>query len=114
MVPMYQQSRGGWLEKQKKKEMREDDMFYLLATTPDTGALAAFASFKYDFEDDTEVVYCYELQVAPAYRGQHVAQGLVRVLTRIGRQTRMKKIMLTCFKCTYMLRGGACVRFLLQ
>lgn len=105
MEAMYRQSSDGWAEKSKKKEMRENDMFYLLATDAGTGTLSGFATFKFDFEDGHEVIYCYELQIAEAQRQHGLGALLLNALRAIGQRAQMEKLMLTTFKFNKAAQG---------
>ncbi|TXT13362.1 hypothetical protein VHUM_00729 [Vanrija humicola] len=63
--------------------------------------LLGFASFRFDTEetagpDDAEVIYCYEVQLAPEARGAGLAAQLMAELEAIGRRRGMAKAMLTC------------------
>ena len=94
--------------------------------------LVAFAMYRFEWDDEDEpefpVLFCYEIQICDAYRGQkigrHVSLGLVRfsfpanflyhrliyrmlqmsryqlmdLLAKIAKQWSKKKVMLTCFK----------------
>ncbi|KDN38323.1 hypothetical protein K437DRAFT_27449 [Tilletiaria anomala UBC 951] len=74
------------------------------------GELVGYTMFRLDFEEcdeddplrlideqDIELAYCYELQVAPPYRGKGVGQFLLGCLEDIAKASRMKKVMLTAF-----------------
>jgi len=69
--------------------------------------IAAFAMFRFDWEecmdkdweeDRCEVLYCYELQVAPSARRLGIGKFLVDQLVLLAREYRMRKVMLTCLK----------------
>ena len=57
----YEASEWGWNDKNKKEEMREKDPWFLVARDSVSRDLAAFAHFKFDFDEEIEVLYCYEV-----------------------------------------------------
>ncbi|WOO77559.1 N-alpha-acetyltransferase 40 [Vanrija pseudolonga] len=106
----------------KRAEMFDKDARYLVLTRtpspPMPGALPptpgrrarvelladellGFASFRFDTEEtcgaeDAEVIYCYEVQLAPDARGLGLGAALMAELEGIGARRGMAKAMLTC------------------
>ncbi|KAF2088986.1 hypothetical protein K490DRAFT_7557, partial [Saccharata proteae CBS 121410] len=103
----YKASSRGWKPDAKKREMREDEMQYLLdkaQSSPDTAAVTVsnpiegFLSFMITVEDDFPVVYIYEIHLLPHLRGLGVGKHLMSIPEVIGQKASMTKIMLTVFK----------------
>lgn len=119
----YAASGGGWSRTKKRKEMKLPDMKYLIvrgetrpgATTatitnpveadesnpardPGTVDVLGFLSFMITYEDGKEVIYCYEIHLAPAARGRGLGGMLMGRMEEIGRLVGMEKAMLTVFK----------------
>ena len=83
--------------------MRLDDMRYLLVKSHPGGSeidqeeLQGFLSFLLTYEDGYEVVYCYELHLAPTLRGHGVGKQLMMMMENVGRNVGVAKAMLTVF-----------------
>ncbi|RSH91021.1 hypothetical protein EHS25_010197 [Saitozyma podzolica] len=65
--------------------------------------LLGYCGFRFDTEQtagtrDAEVVYCYELQIAPQARRMGLGKVLIDEMEVIGRRRGMDKAMLTCLK----------------
>lgn len=70
-----------------------------------------FLSFMVTYEDGKEVVYCYEIHLAPMARGRGLGMLLMRRMEEIGRLVGVEKVMLTVFKSNatarrFYERGG--------
>ncbi|PGH10341.1 hypothetical protein GX51_00098 [Blastomyces parvus] len=132
---MYKHSTTGWSPVKKKNEMKLLDMRYMLlvrsttpsspqpptptesdcqknsdkrARTPQTGGreLGGFLSFMVTYEDDIEVLYCYEIHLAPELQHRGVGKMLLGYYEEIGRNIGLQKTMLTVFKA-----NGPAIRF---
>ncbi len=55
----------------------------------------AFCHFRFDMEEEENVLYLYEIQIAPEYRGRGLGSFLIRMMELISNRTKMSKIMLT-------------------
>ncbi|EAW10288.1 N-terminal L-serine N(alpha)-acetyltransferase NAT4 [Aspergillus clavatus NRRL 1] len=109
----YRASSWGWFPQRKRKEMRLPDMKYLIErrsqegppeiTTEDglsfpRGEILAFLSFMVTYEDGKEVIYCYELHVAPKAQRQGLGLRLMTLLESIGNKVGLEAAMLSCFR----------------
>jgi len=106
MKPLYdasykddedKQAEWGWDEKEKKKELREDEVWYLIARTQE-GTAVAFSHFRYDMDYDDEVVYCYEIEVEKAFRRKGLGRFMMKTLEMLAIKADMLKLMVTIFK----------------
>lgn len=101
MRTKYTASSFGWDPPQKKRELfHKDSRFILAHSSP--GELVAYTMFRFDTEEDAigeedPVVYCYELQVSSNARKLGLGAALMRDLESLGRDWKMRKVMLTCF-----------------
>ncbi|KAK2809186.1 hypothetical protein FQN50_004022 [Emmonsiellopsis sp. PD_5] len=121
----YKHSTTGWSPAKKKNEMKLLDMRYmLLVRRRDSGEeeeeeggqedggggdgreLGGFLSFMVTYEDGIEVIYCYEIHLAPALQHRGIGKILIGGYEDIGRKVGVKKCMLTVFKA-----NGSGVRF---
>ncbi|GAA5986369.1 hypothetical protein JCM5350_002896 [Sporobolomyces pararoseus] len=111
MKSLYEQSEDGWDPVDKRKELfHAESRFFVLRSNNlsiDSNAgednLLGYTIFRFDTEEtagdeEADVVYCYELQVEEIAQGQGVGRLLMDSLERIGKETKMDKIMLTVFK----------------
>jgi len=87
----------GWKTKEKKKELKEDQAWYLIARTEE-GTAVAFVHFRFDMDYDDEVLYCYEVQVEKAYRRKGLGRFMMKLLEMLAIKNDMLKIMVTIFK----------------
>lgn len=117
----YTASSEGWSRPKKRKEMKLPDMKYLIvrgetrpdpSTEPDqadepkgtrdrdsgTANVLGFLSFMVTYEDGKEVIYCYEIHLAPTARGHGLGRMLMGRMEEIGRLVGVEKAMLTVFK----------------
>jgi ribosomal protein S18 acetylase RimI-like enzyme len=112
----YRASSSGWSAARKRKEMRLPDMKYLIQRRSRTGSpevtfadgisfqrgeILAFLSFMVTYEDGKEVIYCYEVHVAPKAQGQGIGMRLMTLLRSIGVKIGLEKSMLTCFRSNH-------------
>jgi len=110
----YKASRVGWHPAEKKKEMQDKAMCYLLIRRiPSTGAqevekdlldstkILGFLSFMYTEDDppheDREVLYIYEIHLAEQLRGFGLGKHLVKIAEDAARKMSISKTMLTVF-----------------
>ena len=98
----YQASSIGWLPSKKRKEMKLQDMRYLLVkavaeTNADGEEVEGFLSFMLTYEDGYEVVYCYEIHLKPLLRGNGIGKQLIGMMEEAGRKAGVAKAMLTVF-----------------
>jgi ribosomal protein S18 acetylase RimI-like enzyme len=94
MKGMYEGSGMGWNRVDKIDEMEDEELAYHVAR--ENGEMLGFVSFMHTVEDDVEVVYLYELQVAKGRQGHGVGKELMRVVIDEARACG-RPIMLTVF-----------------
>jgi ribosomal protein S18 acetylase RimI-like enzyme len=112
----YRASSWGWSAARKYKEMRLPDMKYLIFRRSRQGPpevtiadgvsfhreeILGFLSFMVTYEDGWEVIYCYELHVAPKAQGQRIGEYLLLLLNATGYKIGLEKAMLTCFRSNH-------------
>lgn len=97
MKTLYEESDWGWNEGNKKTEMFEDAAWYLIARDSEDKPVA-FSHFRFDMDFDDDVVYCYEIQLEPAFRRKGLGKLMMKVLELLMIKADMVKIMLTAFK----------------
>jgi len=104
----YENSSMGWKSNAKKREMREDDMRYLLvrqrtslslSADPQIGDVEGFLSFMltHDSRPLVAVLYVYEIHLAQPLRGLGLGLHLMKAAEDIAYRVEVKKTMLTCF-----------------
>lgn len=106
LLSMYQQSKGGWNESEKRQEMLAPQARYLIArSASDPLDLKGFLLFQMVQEEtmDDDIMancaYCYEIQLMESARNRGLGEFLMHLLDRIGSHWKMDKVMLTVFKC---------------
>ncbi|KAH8102464.1 acyl-CoA N-acyltransferase [Cristinia sonorae] len=97
MRDMSKNSSLGWLPIKKKKELFHSQSRFIIVRD-DAADIVAFTMFRFDVEDDGDVLYCYEVQVAGESRGFGLGKQLMDFLASIGKKWRMECLMLTVLK----------------
>ncbi|KAK0465127.1 acyl-CoA N-acyltransferase [Desarmillaria tabescens] len=98
MRDFYLQSSFGWHPAEKRKEMFDPLSRFIVARRPDTQVLAGYSIFRFERENDLDMLYCYELQVSNTSRRNGLGRKLMDLLGSIGEAWHMQKIMLTVFE----------------
>lgn len=103
----YESSSFGWHPKRKKREMKEDDMRYLLVRSSanrqseSTGQepIQAFLSFMltHDSTPSVPVLYIYEIHLQKQLRRVGLGAYLMEIVEGIAEKIGVSKLMLTCF-----------------
>jgi len=97
MQALYENSNWGWKEKDKRDEMTEENARYLLAVDGEKN-IVGMSHFRFDVDEDDEVIYCYEIHLIKSIRGKGLGKFMMQVLELMALKTKMKKILLTVFK----------------
>ncbi|KAH0838357.1 ESSS subunit of NADH:ubiquinone oxidoreductase-domain-containing protein [Lanmaoa asiatica] len=105
MYELYQSSSFGWKPQRKRTEMFDPLSRFIVArgfSVPTSNlassGVVAYSIFRFDREDRQNVIYCYELQVSKDSRRFGLGRLLTQILSDIGAQWGMTKVMLTVFK----------------
>ena len=110
----YKASSVGWHPAEKKKEMQDKAMCYLLVRRapptdaqevekelPDSTKILGFLSFMYTNDDppyeEREVLYIYEIHLAEQLRGFGLGKCLMKITEEAARKMKISKTMLTVF-----------------
>ena len=104
----YKKSAVGWSRVKKRKEMKLLDMRYILVcrerSTKDNeksegqSIVEGFLSFMVTYEDGMEVIYCYEIHLAPSLQKKGLGKRLFRLYEEIGRNVGVGQAMLSVFR----------------
>ncbi|KAF8168034.1 acyl-CoA N-acyltransferase [Crassisporium funariophilum] len=99
MRELYQNSSFGWDPETKRKELFHNlSRFVLVQQDESPNPLVAFSMFRFEQEDEDDVLYCYDIQVATTAQGAGIGKRLLNALAIIGKAFRMEMILLTVFK----------------
>ena len=105
----YESSGIGWHPRRKKREMRQDEMRYLLGNCPssqcrtpndsDLPESHGFLSFMltHDSIPVVPTLYVYEIHLSSMHRRLGIGEHLMQTVEDIARSVGAKKVMLTCF-----------------
>ncbi|KIK71071.1 hypothetical protein GYMLUDRAFT_313298 [Collybiopsis luxurians FD-317 M1] len=86
----------GWDPPDKKEELFHSlSRYILLSPTDNQDQIVGFCSFRFEFEDGEDLLYCYELQISRSHQRRGLGQYLMNLLEGLGKQSHMDKIMLT-------------------
>lgn len=116
----------GWDPQAKRKELFHSLARFILVTENDQTDLAAFTSFRFEFEEGEDVIYwyvtysmqptylalirekicSYELQVAPSMQGTGLGKSLMKELEKLCQSYGMEKIVLTVFKGSSLCKNS--------
>lgn len=97
MKDMYTRSDWGWKEGEKMKELLEKDARFLVVSNKED-SIVGFCHFRFEEEEELEVLYIYELQILSDHQGVGLGRRLMIILDLLGRKYSMKLLMLTTFK----------------
>ncbi|TFK30504.1 acyl-CoA N-acyltransferase [Coprinopsis marcescibilis] len=115
MKDILKPSSMGWHPRQKRSEVfdRLSRFILVLERLEDdkSDKVVAFVMFRFEHEDEENLLYCYELQVKEDVRRRGLGRKLVAILDEIGREAEMEKITLTVLKAnakaiTFYLKLG--------
>ncbi|KAJ8084082.1 hypothetical protein PM082_002849 [Marasmius tenuissimus] len=89
----------GWDPKAKKKELFHKHSRFLIASPANqSDTLAGYTTFRFEHDQDENLLYCYELQVRDLYQGKSLGKILMGDIESIAQNWKMEKIMLTVLK----------------
>lgn len=97
----YRNSEMRWSASRKKKEMVLLDLKYFIIAVlkgNDDIEVGGFISYMITYEDGHEVVYVYEIHLAPEYQRKGIGRKLMGYVEQIGINVGVKKMMLTVFR----------------
>ncbi|XP_033215951.1 N-alpha-acetyltransferase 40 isoform X2 [Belonocnema kinseyi] len=92
----YQESPWGWDAEKKQAELSDPAALHLVATS--NGQNVGFSHFRFDLDDDKEVLYCYELQLESVARRKGLGRFMMHALETMALQNQMQRVVLTVFK----------------
>ncbi|OBZ79159.1 N-alpha-acetyltransferase 40 [Grifola frondosa] len=116
MYEMYKDSSFGWDPPAKKRELfhRLARFIVVRENTRAQGSqddgnnavrIVAFTVFRFEYEFEENIVYCYELQVCDNVRRYGLGKYLMQQLVLIGKEWGMTKVVLTVFKANSAARN---------
>lgn len=97
METMYEASSWGWSDKKKKEEMSEESAWYLIAKDENEKGVG-LSHFRFDLDNDVEVLYCYEIQIENEHRNKGLGKFFIQILQLLAHRYKMQKVMVTVFK----------------
>lgn len=99
MKSIYEKSKSGYDEKEKREEMFDcPSAYYLIAYEDKSGKPIAYSHFRFDMDYDSEILYCYELHVESEMRKLGIGKYLMQILEELCECLELEKVMLTCSK----------------
>lgn len=99
METLYVDNEWGWNDKKKREEMTDDRAWYLIARDLNNSSHpVALAHFRFDLDNNDEVLYCYEIQLEKTVRRKGLGKFLMQILELLAFKAQMKKVMMTVFK----------------
>ncbi|KAF8078555.1 acyl-CoA N-acyltransferase [Lyophyllum atratum] len=96
MRELYVQSSFGWDPPSKRAELFNSLSRFVLIDVD--SQLVAFSMFRFDIEEDEDIIYCYDLQIHQDQQRTGLGGLLMQALGAVGIAWRMEKIVLTVFK----------------
>lgn len=97
MQTLYENSSWGWNESEKREEMVEENARYLFAMDGEKN-IVGMSHFRFDLDEEVEVLYCYEIQLLDSFRAKGLGKFMMQVLELMALKAKMKKVLLTVFK----------------
>lgn len=65
----YENSAGKWQPLKKLKEMRSQQLRYILVKEKEANTIVGFTSLMPTYEEGEPVIYCYEIHLNPSLQG---------------------------------------------
>ncbi|KAF5374817.1 hypothetical protein D9758_000214 [Tetrapyrgos nigripes] len=98
MFELYTNSSFGWDSDKKQEEIFNSlSRFIIVRQCQDLNQVAAFCTFRFEYEHQVDMIYCYELQVSRSYKRQKLGQYLMNCMSAIGAALKMQQVQLTVF-----------------
>ena len=104
MQTHYERAEGwGWKEGRKRGELASPDTRYLVArgvpgSDGSPGPLLGFLAWRFLPEGEADVLYVWEMQLAPEARRQGLGKHLMQMAELVARKQGMQWVFLTVFK----------------
>ncbi|KAL0580386.1 tRNA(Ser) Um(44) 2'-O-methyltransferase [Marasmius crinis-equi] len=99
MKELYANSSTGWHPDDKRAELFHSLSRFIVAHPEnESDTLAAYTMFRFEYEQGSDILYCYELQVLESYQRKSLGRLLMKALECIAQKWKMDQIMLTVFK----------------
>lgn len=98
MRGIYEASKEGYNEEEKRVELFDMRSYYLIATEVNGNRPIGYCHFRFDMDNDSEVIYCYELQIESDIRKAGLGQYMMRFLETLCKHLKIEKVVLTCSK----------------
>ncbi|XP_064403043.1 N-alpha-acetyltransferase 40-like [Halichondria panicea] len=95
---LYVSGGWGWNDRKKWDELTHDSACFLMAREVDSDRPVGFVNFRFDLDDNVEVIYCYEIHMCPEVRRKGLGKFLMQIVELIGHKANMTKVVLTVFK----------------
>ncbi|KAD5960316.1 hypothetical protein E3N88_11788 [Mikania micrantha] len=83
-------------EKVKRREMSSPDALYIFVYNKES--IIGFVQYRFIIEEETPVLYVYELQLEPAYQGKGLGKFLMQLVELIACNNGMGAVVLTVQK----------------
>jgi len=97
MKTLYDSCDWKWKDQEKRDEMSESMAKFLLARDA-AGKIVAFVHFRYDYDYEDEVLYCYEIQLTKPYQRSGLGKFLMMILELLAFRKQMLYVRLTVLK----------------
>ncbi|XP_014224465.1 N-alpha-acetyltransferase 40 [Trichogramma pretiosum] len=109
MKTYYEQSQWKWDAAAKQTELTEPSAWYLIAFNENN--MLGFSHFRFDLDNQAEVLYCYELQLEPSARRKGLGRFMMQCLEVMASNNQMQKLVLTVLKknvsaCSFFFKLG--------
>ena len=85
-----------WNGDEKRRELCHEDARIMVARSG--GENVGFVHMRFIFEEDVEVLYCYELQLTSAVQRKGLGQRMMKMCELLAMKLNLKGVMLTTFK----------------
>uniref|UniRef100_A0AC34GXE1 N-alpha-acetyltransferase 40 n=1 Tax=Panagrolaimus sp. ES5 TaxID=591445 RepID=A0AC34GXE1_9BILA len=100
MLEMYKRSNWGYEEESKKQELQATTARYIIVKDSKKKHVG-YVHYRFVVDYGFPAVYCFELQIAPAYQKRGVGSLLIDILVNLAKKTGMHKVMATVFMFNY-------------
>ncbi|KAF9056235.1 acyl-CoA N-acyltransferase [Panaeolus papilionaceus] len=95
MYNLYVNSSFGWDPLAKRRELFDPLSRFILIYSESNAKLVAFVMFRFEMEEEENIIYCYDIQVDSSLQGSGLGNKLLEELSTLCKVYNMRKVMLT-------------------
>ncbi|XP_065181175.1 N-alpha-acetyltransferase 40-like [Sycon ciliatum] len=109
MKDTYVSCGWGWNDHDKRDEIFDERAWFIIARSAEDNAPLGLVNFRFDIDEQVEVLYVYEIQLERSVRRKGLGRFMMQLTQLIAAKASMAKVVATVFK-----ENMASMKFFLQ